>query len=198
MQYVALLHKTSGLRDVALEEKNVYEEQAQAYVDGASDALPEPLCLRAGILSQIRAFNAGLAKNERIRIHFVDVDSPAPAIRQHLIALKKQIPQAAAVRIPAAGKIKKNGLSAVAQLRRFPMDARRSAELRTVEYSIRAYQQGFEVGVGQLKERSSPYLDDREEAVASNIKDLVDDPEVRSLLVLYGSDHIAKAIRKDG
>src|SRR5436853_769621 len=37
VQYLVLLHKTSGLRDVALEEKGVYEDQAQAYVEGRSD-----------------------------------------------------------------------------------------------------------------------------------------------------------------
>jgi hypothetical protein len=196
LQYLALLHKTSGLRDVALEEKGVYQEQAQAYVEGRSDTLPESLCLRAGILGRIRTLNAGLPNAERIRVHLVDVDSPAPAIRQHLIALKKQIPQAAGVSIPAADEIKKRGLQTVAQLKRFPLDARTTSELRTVEYSIRAYQQGFEVDIGLGK--GSPYLEDREQAVASNIADLVRTPEIGSLLALYGADHVSRAMRTDG
>ncbi|MBZ5532573.1 MAG: hypothetical protein LAO20_14165 [Acidobacteriia bacterium] len=196
LQYLALLHKTSGLRDVALEEKSVYEDQAQAYVEGRSDTLPVTLCLRVGILGRIRTLNAGLQESERIRVHFVDIDSPAPAIRQHLIALKKQIPQAAGARIPAADQIKTHGLQTVAQLKRFPLDSRVSSELRTVESSIRAYQQGFEVGTGQLT--GSPYLEEREQAVASNIEDLVHTREVPALLVLYGADHITKAMRTDG
>jgi hypothetical protein len=198
MQYLALLHKTSGLRDVALEEKGAYEEQAWAYVEGTSDTLPGSLCLRVGILGEIRTLNSSLPKEERIRVHFIDIDSTAPAIRQHLIALKKQVPGAAGIPIPAANEIKQHGLRTVAQLKRFHIDSRRRSELRTVEYSIRAYQQGFEVGVGQLKAGSSPYLDDREQAVASNIEDLVRTPEIRSLLVLYGSDHVSKRMRKDG
>ena len=196
MQYLALLHKTSGLRDVALEEKGVYEEQAQAYVDGRSDTLPESLCLRADILGRIRTFNAGLPPAQHIRVHFTDVDSPAEAIRQHLVALQGQIPGAAGVRIPAASGIKEHGLQAVARLQRFPQDAHTRSQLRTVEYSIRAYQQGFEVGTG-LSQGSS-YLEDREQAVASNIEDLARSPEVRSLLLLYGGDHVSRAMRKDG
>jgi hypothetical protein len=196
MQYLVLLHKTSGLRDVALEEKGVYEEQAQAYVDGRSGTLPESLCLRVEILSQIRTLNAGLQEAERIRVHFTDVDSPAWAIRQHLIALKKQIPEAASVSIPRADKLKQHGLQTVAQLKRFHLNSRTSTELRSVEYSIRAYQQGFEVDIGQNK--GSPYLEDREQSVASNIQDLARTSESRPLLVLYGADHISKAMRKDG
>jgi hypothetical protein len=184
------------LRDVALEEKAVYEDQAQAYVEGRSDTLPESLCLRAGILGRIRTLNAVLQESERIRVHFVDIDSPASAIRQHLIALKKQVPQTAGISIPAADQIKTRGLQAVAQLKRFSLESRTGSELRTVEYSIRAYRQGFEVGTGQLK--GSPYLEDREQAVASNIEDLVHTREVRPVLALYGADHISKKMRKDG
>ena len=196
LQYLALLHKTSGLRDVALEEKGVYEDQAQAYVEGRLGTLPESLCLRVDILGQVRALNAGLPAGERIRVHFVDVDSPASAIRQHLIALEKRIPGAAKVSIPQASAIKEHGLQAVARLRRFSLDPRTSSELRTVEYSIRAYQKGFEVGVGQAK--GSPYLEEREQAVASNIEDLVRSPEIGSLLLLYGGDHVSRAMRPDG
>ena len=195
-QYLVLLHKSSGLRDVALEEKGVYEDQAQAYVDGRSGVLPESLCLRFGILDRIRMLNAGLKEDERIRVHFVDVDSPARAIRQHLIAIRKRIPEASQVKIPAAGEIKEHGLETVARLKRFHLDPRTSSELRTVESSIRAYQQGFEVDIGTGK--GSPYLEDREQAAASNIEDLVHTPGVGSVILLYGSDHVSRAIRKDG
>jgi len=195
-QYLVLLHKSSGLRDVALEEKGVYEEQAQAYVDGRSGTLPGKLCLRFGILERIKTLNAGLKESERIRVHFVDVDSPPGAIREHLMAIKNRIPEARQVEIPEAGEIKTGGLEAVARLKRFPMDLRTGSELRTIEHSIRAYQQGFEVDVGLGQ--GSPYLDDREQAVASNIEDLVHTPGIGSVLLLYGSDHVSRAARKDG
>jgi hypothetical protein len=193
LQYLTQLHKTSHLHDVAIEEKAVYEDQAQAYVNGRSETLPEALCLRAGVLGGIRLLNAGLRKDERIRIHLTDIDSPATAIRQHLVALKKRITKAANVSIPEASEVKERGLETVGQLKQYRIDSRTRSELRTVEHSIRAYQQGFEVDIGPLK--GSPYLEDREQAVADNIADLV---KTRSLLVLYGSDHVSKSKRKDG
>jgi hypothetical protein len=77
LRYLNLLHKKIGLQDVAFEEKAVYEDQAQSYVDGRTDSLPEALCLRAGILNGIKHMNAGLRSGERIRVHLTDIDSPA-------------------------------------------------------------------------------------------------------------------------
>lgn len=196
LQYLTLLHKTSDLRDVAIEEKAVYEDQAQAYVDGRSDTLPEALCLRAGVLHGIRLLNTSLRKDDRIRVHLTDIDSPAAAIRQHLVALKKRIPSDANVSIPEANEVKERGLETVGQLKLLRIDSRTRSELRTVEHSIRAYQQGLEVDIGRPK--GSPYLEDREQAIASNIADLLRIREIRSLLALYGSDHVSKSKRKDG
>ena len=55
------------------------------------EIVPPPLCLRAGILQAIRRLNAGLGAAERIRIHLTDIDSPATAIRRHLIALAQRL-----------------------------------------------------------------------------------------------------------
>lgn len=195
LRYLALLRRKSGLRDVALEEKAVYEEDAQAFVDGASDTLPEALCLRAGILEGIRRLNAG-PRNARIRVHLTDIDSPAGAIRRHLGAIRKRIAGSAGVSIPDATGIKEHGLETVGKLKQFRMDSRTQSELRTVEHSIRAYQEGLEVDTGIAK--GSPYLEDREQAVASNIKDLIRVGKIRSLLVLYGSDHVSRTMRGDG
>ena len=43
---------------------------ADAYIEGKADAMPEALCLRAGVLTMIRQFNQGLAENRRIRLHW--------------------------------------------------------------------------------------------------------------------------------
>jgi len=75
-------------------------------------------------------------------------------------------------------------------------DSATRSELRTVELSILAYQQGLEVDVGSPK--GSPYLDSREQAVADNIVDLIRIRRTPSLLVLYGSDHVSTTPRKDG
>jgi hypothetical protein len=195
LQYLAELRSASGLRDVALEEKAVYEDDAQAFVDGRSDTLPEALCLRAGILRGIRRLNDA-RRDARFRVRLTDLDSPAGAIRQHLAGIRKRIAGSAGVAIPDATEIKERGLETVRQLKQFRMDSRTRSELRTVEHSIRAYQEGFEADTGPAK--GSPYLEDREQAVASNIEDLIRNGETRSLLVLYGSDHVSRTRRGDG
>jgi hypothetical protein len=196
LDYLSRLNKTSHLRDVAIEEKNVYEDRAQAYIDGKSNVLPAELCLRANILRGIRHLNASLKEGERIRIHLIDIDSPAIAIREHLVDIGHQIPGAVKVSIPEASKIQQSGLETVAGLKQFHMDQRTLSELRTVEYSIRAYQQGFEVGVGPPK--GSPYLEDREQAMADNLMDLIRTRPFRSILILCGFDHVSKNKRNDG
>src|SRR5580700_7538385 len=47
--YLSKLNTTGGLRDVAIEEKSVYDRDAQAYVEGRSNSIPAELCLRANI-----------------------------------------------------------------------------------------------------------------------------------------------------
>ena len=42
-QYLARLHRESGLRDVAIEEDAVYESDAQAFVGGKSEVVPPSL-----------------------------------------------------------------------------------------------------------------------------------------------------------
>jgi hypothetical protein len=195
-QYLDMLHRASGLRDVAIEEDAVYQAEAEAYVEGKASVVPEPLCLRAGFLSVIRQFNEGRGANDRVRIHLVDIDTPATAVRHHLCTIKDRVRGAEAVRVPDVVDIRDQGLKAVEELKRLTADALLLRELRTVEHSIRAYQQGLEVGTRGFK--GSPYLDDREQAIASNIQDVLGDKDCRGLLALYGSDHVSKAPRKDG
>jgi hypothetical protein len=196
IQYLARLYSGTGLRDVAIEEDAVYQFDAQAYVEGRLSAVPEPLCLRAGVIQAIRRFNEGRKENELIRVHLVDIDSPATEIRQHLLAIKERIAGTVAVRVPDERDIKERGLETIDDLKRLTVDEQILGELRTVHHSIRAYQQGLEVGTGQFK--GSPYLDDREQAIASNIQDLLRSRDCRAVLALYGSDHVSKARRKDG
>jgi len=194
-RYLEQLHRASGLRDIALEERAVYENDAQAFVDGGSNKLPSQLCLRTGILERIRQLNAGLKEDARIRVHFTDIDSPAAAIRQHLAALQQRL-GANGVRVPRESAINRRGLEAVRQLKGLNPDSATRSELRTVELSILSLRQGLEFDIGPPK--GSPYLDSREEAVASNIVDLIRLRGTPSLLVIYGSDHVSRTPRKDG
>jgi hypothetical protein len=193
LQYLALLHRTSGLRDIAIEERGVYEQDAQAYVEGRSDVLPPRLCLRAAMLDGIRRLNATLPEQERIRVHLTDIDSPAFAIRTHLLALQQRL-GAPHIRIPDESSIRAHGLEAVAQMKALTPDSTTRSELRTVELSIVSLQQGLEFDLGPSK--GVPYLDSRENTVASNIVDLLRLRGVRSLLVVYGSDHVSRIERK--
>ena len=194
--YLARLYSESGLRDVAIEEDAVYQPAARAYVEGRSSVLPQTLCLRAGILRALRFFNEG-KDDELVRVHLVDIDSPATAIRQHLLAVQEQVPDAAAVRVPSEAELKEHGPETVAALKRLATGRQQLSELRTIGHSIGAYQQGLEVGTTH-KFKGSPYLDDREQAIASNILELVHSRNGRAVLALYGTDHVSKSRRKDG
>ncbi len=197
VEYLARLYAESGLRDVAIEEDAVYQRDAQAYVEGRSSVLPPPLCLRVGVLQALRSFNEGRKDGDLVRVHLVDIDSPAAAIRQHLLAIKEQVPAAALVHVPSETELKERGPETVTALKRLAGDRQALNELRTIEHSIGAYQQGLEVGTTH-KFKGSPYLDDREQAIASNILDLVHGRSGRAVLALYGTDHVSRSRRKDG
>lgn len=196
VQYLQRLNAASQLRDVAIEEDAVYQNEAQAFVDGTAASLPESLCLRSGPLHAIRQFNLGRKAGEKIQVHLVDIDSPAIAIRQHMVAVQTKIPGAAGVRIPGETGIRKQGLNTTQQLERLTTDQRLLRELRTIRHSIRAYQQGLEIGTGRTL--GSSYLDDREAAIAENIEDLLREPGCNGVLALYGADHVSRKPRKDG
>ena len=98
--------------------------------------------------------------------------------------------------VPETSEIKAQGLAAVSELQLLNMGARTRSDLRTAELSIRAYQHSFEVGIGQGE--GSPYLEDREQAVASNIEDLLHTSGIDAVLVLYGWDHVSRSMRNDG
>ena len=104
--FLARLHDGMGLRDVAIEEDGVYQRDAQAYVEARASAVPQPLCLRAGVLQAIRRFNEERKDNKLVRVHLIDIDMPATAISRHLAAIKERVAGAAALRMPAAGQIK--------------------------------------------------------------------------------------------
>jgi hypothetical protein len=195
LQYLERLRRTSGLRDVAIEEDSVYEAEAQAFIRGEGEALPPELCLRAGVLNGLRRINQRLRAEEQIRVHLIDIDSPASAIASHLRAVQRNL-NANNVKVPEASNIGRDGLAAIAKFRQQPRSESIRSELRTIALSIVAYREGLEVGLGEPK--GSPYLESREEAVAANLIDLIQTGRAPSILVLYGADHVSRTLRKDG
>ena len=195
-EYLAKLYREAALRDVALEEKSAYQLEAQAYIEGRLTGLPEPLCLRAEILDALRTFNEGRKGSELIRVRLVDIDLNPEPIRKHLLALKEAIPGSGAIGVPGIGDIKARGLETVAALERLTDDQAILGELRTVRHSIRSYQQGLEVGPVSFK--GSSYLDDREDAIVSNITDILHNEHRGAVLALYGNDHVSKTPLHNG
>jgi hypothetical protein len=195
-QYLVKLNQESGLRDVAIEEDSVYAPDARDFVEGRRETVLSPLCLRAGILEAVRRINQGRAPGETVRIHLVDIDTPAEAIRLHLESIRARIPAAARIAIPGVDSVARDGLETVESFERMTTDPGLLGELRTVRRSILANRQGLEATTGQPK--GSPYLDDREQSIADNIRDIVALPGFRGVLAFYGSDHISKSMRRDG
>ena len=190
LDFLSRLHAKAALRDVALEEDQVYSQAARDLVEWKSDSVPEQLCLRASILWILRRFNEGRAQNERIRVHLVDIDSPASAIREHLLKLAARITGARAIRVPGESQIAERGLETVDELARLTSDRALQGELRTIRHSVLALQQGLEISTRPHK--GNPLLEDREQAITANIHDLLRQPGCRVLLALYGSVHAWK------
>ncbi len=196
LAYMAMLVKRTHLRDIAIEEKSVYEKDAQSYIDGGAKPLPAVLCLRASLLRRIRQLNSQLHPSQRLRIHLIDVDSPSSAIYKHLVLLSNRIPHADTRIVPQPAEIKEHGLESVRELEKTASDSQTRSELRTVAFAIRALQDGFEVGTGPAK--GSPYLDEREEAMTENVAEQVRKDAKGGMLVICGFDHVSRSKRADG
>lgn len=193
LHYLERLHAEAGLRDVAIEEDAVYERAAQRFVNGETGEMPGELCLRASVLQGVRDLNSRLAQKDRIRIHLIDIDSPADAIHRHLRILREEW-KADHVPLPAVDQIKRHGLAVVERLKPHAPGTEGLAELRTIELSIQTLHAGLEATIGVPK--GSPYLESREEAIAANLVQLVE--RHSKVLALYGSDHISRKMRMDG
>jgi hypothetical protein len=184
--YLEVLYR-SGVRDVAMEEGAVYEPAAQDYVSWRSARVPPDLCLRANVLDAVRDFNKGRSVDAMVRIRLVDIDSPADSIQLHLERVRDRVD-------PQRATSLKDSAAAVAALRKLTTDAAALRDLGTIEHSVRALKLGLEIGLGEPK--GSPYLDDREQAIAENLMDIAREPGSRGVLALYGWDHVSKSMRR--
>ncbi len=197
LAYLELLHEELGLRDVIVEEDQVYEREANAYVLGMSHTLRVDLCLRADVLKSVRAFNEQLAEEDKIRVHLVDVDSPLPAIYAHLNAARDQIGEAAHhIQIPPLNEFEgwsqNDALRLVEQLEGVAGD--RGAvinALGTVRYSLHYYFAGNRIGIGPPV-GSPRYAPIREDAITRNIQHLLGTLNGAPMLALFGSSHTQK------
>jgi hypothetical protein len=197
--YMAKLHQ-HGLRDVFIEEDQVYQEDARAYTTWKTDVLPEGLCLRTDIIDVIRQFSRDLASERRVRIHLVDLDSPAAAIRAHLNQLKKALGAPASnLVIPEGAQFSKQAPELVDFMEGLTTDSEIINQLETVRYSLKAMAQGFEADTGPV--RGFPGMEPREAGITNNVLYLLDKCSPGAALGFYGSVHVGKkpaALQVDG
>lgn len=193
--YLERLYGEAGVRDVILEEDQVFETEANAYVQGSADGFPHNLCLRADILGQIREFNAALPAGEKVRVHLVDVDSPLPSIYQHIRDLHRQLGSAAAaISIPELAEFTnwspKQRKDLITALKKAAAD--RPAilnELETVDLSSKWYTMGNRldenVPVG-LQKYFGPL---REDVMTKNVRYVLAERKGSPFLVFFGGGH---------
>jgi len=192
--YLARLHREAGLRDVFLEEDQVYEQAARDYVEGKTDRVPSVLCLRADVLLVVRQFNKQLPLNQRVAVHLVDLDSPMSAIRQHLLQVETRLARNDEVHIPDESELAQNGLELVDRLLSRAVEPRLRGELQTVRNSLVAYREGFEAESGPTK--GNVLMEAREEAIARNVLSVLKGSQRRVALGFYGSIHGRKKAEK--
>jgi hypothetical protein len=191
--YLNLLYSKTSLRDVFLEEDQAYEEEAQSFVQGKQDNLPEGLCLRADILNRLREFNRDLPSDKKIRVHLVDIDSPEQTIRQHLVSLINRIGTSAEnIKIPDERLNLASMESIIERLTQLTSNRDILSGLRTVKQSLILFGSGLRIHTGATE--GNPLDPVREEAITSNLLDVLHAVQPGSVLGLYGAAHV-QAIR---
>jgi len=188
--YVEMLYETAGIRDVILEANQHAEEEANAYVLGETATMPVEYWNRLDrldVLEDIRAFNEKRPNEEKIRVHLVDVDFPLSQLYTHITELITEID--ADVVLPTFEEftaLKKSPmLVLVDELREAAADNENVLnELNTIEATIRWW--------FAIVERDMYFQQYREEALAENIRCVIDELDGAPVAVLYGAWHAQK------
>ena len=193
--YLNKLYKEAGLRDVILEEDQAYESDANVYVRGSSETLPDGLCLRADILGQIREFNAELPDHEKVTVHLVDVDSPFPIIYKHLTELHSQMgSMGESVPVPELSEIKYANSEKLFGL----LNDLRSVsagqpdilnELDTVQLSLEWYYLGNRMDTGMPTGSRTQYAPIWEDVITKNVQYVLSQLNGKPVLAFFGLFH---------
>jgi hypothetical protein len=193
--YLQKLYKEAGVRDVILEEDQVYEKEANAYVQGSVDKFPHNLCLRADILGQIREFNAALPEEEKVRVHLIDVDSPLPSIHQHIQDLHRQLGSAAAaISIPELAEFSnwspKQRKDLITALKKAAADQPAILnELETVDLSSKWYNMGNRLDENWPKGFRNNFAPIREDVMTKNARSVLSELKGSPVIVFFGGGH---------
>ncbi len=189
--FLARLHQQVGLRDIALEEDQVYQRAARDYVDGKSTSLRPELCLRTDVLDALREFNRSLSSAERLKIHLVDIDSPIEAIREHLLDLKKRL-GAQDITIPDAHTLPEAGIETVGKMKELADDESARGELETIRNSLVALGEGIEIGTSWGDTKGNVLAEPRERAIAQNMLNVLRNSNTGVMVGFYGVTHVCK------
>ncbi|MGD2248815.1 MAG: hypothetical protein PVF58_10460 [Candidatus Methanofastidiosia archaeon] len=201
IEYLQMLHKTCGLRDVIMEVNRHAEEEANAYALGETDEFNEELWNRPDridILERIRALNQELPDRKKIRVHLADLDLAPPQVEAytyyyiHLTELKEKV-GAEHIDIPPAEEFAEwdtdAKLEIVENLTEKTDKEDILNELETVEASIK-----YEGLMSHLTRNSELYeaLEIREKQIAQNIQYILNQLDGAPALALYGGWHTYK------
>ena len=197
--YLKRLYEEAGLRDMILEEDQAYEAEANAFVHGTNEELPDELCLRADVLKIIRDFNSGLPDNELVTVHLVDVDSPLTAIYRHLAELHQEMGTSSeAISFPEFSDFREWHGQAIYEL----IEKLRNASidepnlinaLETVKLSLDWYYIGNRLEIGWPRGSRATFAPIREDVITKNIKFVLTQLGDRPVLAYFGLFHGMKA-----
>jgi hypothetical protein len=198
LTYLQNLHREAGVREVVLEEHQAYEPDANEYVWGKRDVLPEELCRRTDILGLIREFNAALPDDQKVSVDLVDVDSPLAVLYKHLTDLHTQLgAKGASIQIPPLSEIEtwgpKSAYDLIADLQNAAADQPDILrELATLRLSFKWYFAGNELDSNT--KATSNYMPLREDIITQNMQNLISRLNGRPVLAFFGSRHAMKAM----
>jgi hypothetical protein len=200
--YLQSLHRDAGVRDVVLEEHQAYEPDANEYILGKTDVLPEELCRRTDVLGLIREFNRGLPDDQKVTVHLVDVDSPLAVIYKHLTDLHTRLgANSASIQIPPLSEMEtwgpKSTYDLIASLESAAADQPDALkELKTLRLSFKWYFGGNELDSNTKIMKTFVPL--REDIITQNIQNLISRLDGRPILAYFGSWHAGKKIYETG
>lgn len=198
--YLKNLYREAGVRDVILEEDQAFETEANAFVHGQLDQLPEDLCLRTDILAKIREFNATLPANDQVNVHLVDVDSPMPTVYKHLEELYQQLgSEATSLDLPTYSDFNTappmERYELVDHLQKLAVDQPQIENgLSTVHFSLRWYSLGNRMGTGSVSGLRRNFFPLREDVITQNVQYVLQQLDGKPVLVFFGGAHGMKAI----
>ena len=200
IEYLQLLHESIGLRDLILELGPAFEGSANDYINEETNTLVPSLCLYADILEGVRSLNQSYSKNERIRVHFVDVDYPLSAIYSHIRNIKERLGNTGeALVIPPLVEFldwpESEMLALVDSIANAPgpVSIAITMELKTIRDSIRWY--FLVVPSGDVLLSPPPEARAiREARIAQNIQNTLNDLGNAPVLALCGAGHAQKTL----